>query len=52
MTMKHLDGHLVCIYRVKAVTEIKRDIIASIAESQIGRAVILVIIYIERDIQS
>jgi DnaJ-class molecular chaperone len=28
MTMKHLDGHLVCIYRVKAVTEVKRDIIA------------------------
>jgi hypothetical protein len=52
MTMNHLDGHLVCItpliiYRVTAVMEVKRDIIGSIAASQIGRAVILVIIYIE-----
>ena len=52
MTMKHLDGHLVCItpliiYRATAVMEVKRDIIVGIAASQIGRTVILVIIYIE-----
>ena len=43
---KHMYHNNLIIYRITVVMKVETDIIASIAASLIGRAVILVIIYV------